>query len=219
MRTYTLLFSIAAHVIVVLAVLGITLTATDVLPVARRASELIVVKAGAPKASAARARRSATQSPPLPTVASNAVPLVTPDGIRPETGLETLADPAAAVDGLVTGVPGGDAAAIDIPPPPPPPPAPLPPVRVGSGIRPPQKVHHVAPIYPAIAQSARVSGVVILDAVIKEDGSVTDVRVLRSIPLLDHAAIDAVRQWRFTPTLLNGRAVAVVMTVTVAFSM
>jgi len=104
-------------------------------------------------------------------------------------------------------------------PPPPPSIVPAAPVRVGSGIRPPQKIHHVAPIYPAVAQAARLTGVVILDAVIREDGSVANVRILRSLPLLDQAAVDAVRQWRFTPTLLNGRPVSVVMTVTVAFSM
>jgi protein TonB len=77
----------------------------------------------------------------------------------------------------------------------------------------------VSPVYPGIARSARVSGVVILETTIAEDGSVRDVRVLRSVPLLDQAAVDAVRQWRFTPTLLNGRPVAVLMTVTVAFRM
>jgi protein TonB len=53
--------------------------------------------------------------------------------------------------------------------------------------------------------------------VIAEDGSVRDVRVLRSVPLLDSAAMEAVRQWRFSPTLLNGQPVPVVMTVSVAF--
>jgi len=75
------------------------------------------------------------------------------------------------------------------------------------------------PDYPAIARSARVTGTVILEAVIAEDGTVRDVRVLRSIRLLDEAAIEAVRQWRFTPTLLNGEAVPVIMTVTVAFNL
>jgi len=59
-------------------------------------------------------------------------------------------------------------------------------------------------VYPSIAQSARVQGVVIVEATIGPDGKVSDARVLRSIPLLDQAALDAVRQWVFTPTLLNG---------------
>jgi periplasmic protein TonB len=61
--------------------------------------------------------------------------------------------------------------------------------------------------------------VVILEAVIGEDGEVRDVRVLRSIPLLDQAAIDAVQQWTFTPTLLNGERIPIVMTVTVMFTL
>ncbi len=65
---------------------------------------------------------------------------------------------------------------------------------------------------PPIAQAARVSGVVILEALIGEDGSVRDAKVLRSVPLLDASALEAVRQWRFTPTLLNGVPVQVIMT-------
>ena len=92
-------------------------------------------------------------------------------------------------------------------------------MRVGGDIRPPVKVHHVAPSYPAIARSAGITGIVIVEAVIDRDGAVQDVRVLRSVPLLDAAALEAVRQWRFTPTLLNGQPIPVVMTVTVSFAL
>ena len=68
-----------------------------------------------------------------------------------------------------------------------------------------------------VAQQARVQGVVILEARIEADGTVSSARVLRSIPLLDQAAIDAVRQWEFTPTLLNGVPIPVIMTTTVNF--
>jgi protein TonB len=64
-----------------------------------------------------------------------------------------------------------------------------------------------------------VSGIVIIEATIGKDGSVRDARVLRSVPLLDQAALDAVRQWRFTPTLLNNEPVEVIMTVTVNFTL
>jgi TonB family protein len=74
-------------------------------------------------------------------------------------------------------------------------------------------------VYPKIAQSARVQGVVILEATIGPDGSVQDAKVLRSIPLLDQAAVDAVKQWQFAPTLLNGAPVPVIMTVTVNFTL
>jgi protein TonB len=92
-------------------------------------------------------------------------------------------------------------------------------VRVGGNIKPPQKVKHINPIYPPIAQSARVQGIVIIEATIGPNGKVQDARVLRSIPLLDQAALDAVRQWEFTPTLLNGVPVPVIMTVTVQFTL
>ena len=73
-------------------------------------------------------------------------------------------------------------------------------------------------MYPAIAQSARVGGVVIIEATIGPDGKVIDAKVMRSIPMLDQAALDAVRQWEYTPTLLNGVPVPILMTVTVNFT-
>ena len=75
------------------------------------------------------------------------------------------------------------------------------------------------PVYPPDAKEARVQGVVILEVLIGEDGKVEQAKVLRSIPLLDQAAIDAVRQWEFTPTLLNGEPKKVIMTVTVNFTL
>lgn len=95
-----------------------------------------------------------------------------------------------------------------------------PPIRVGHyGVRTPVKTHNVDPVYPPIAQSARIQGIVILEATIGEDGNVMNARILRSVPLLDQAALDAVRQWQFTPTLLNGVPVPVIMTVTVNFTL
>lgn len=106
---------------------------------------------------------------------------------------------------------------------PPPPPAPPPPdwhngaLKVGGNIRPPEKVKDVRPVYPAVAREAGVEGIVILEARIDENGRVSHTRVLRSIPLLDQAALDAVQQWEFQPTLMNGAPVPVIMTVTIAF--
>ena len=95
--------------------------------------------------------------------------------------------------------------------------APGPPVRVGPQVKEPRKLRHVAPAYPEIAKAARVQGVVVLECVIDEQGRVRDIKVLRGLPLLDQAAVDAVRQWVYSPTLLGGVPVAVVMTVTVNF--
>lgn len=98
----------------------------------------------------------------------------------------------------------------------PPPPRPL---MVGGKIPTPTKIHNVPPVYPQIAVSARVQGTVVIEATIGPDGKVKDARVVRSVPLLDQAALDAVRQWEYEPTRLNGVAVPVIMTVTVRFSL
>ena len=93
------------------------------------------------------------------------------------------------------------------------------PLRVGGDIKEPKKLRDVKPVYPADAEAAGIQGVVILEAVIGPSGAVTDARVLRSVPGLDQAAVDSVRQWEFTPTLLNGVPVSVIMTVTVNFTL
>ena len=111
---------------------------------------------------------------------------------------------------------------IGAPPPPPPPPAlvdGMAPIRVGGNIKTPTKTRDVRPVYPDDAMTAGIQGVVIIEAVIDQAGKVGSAKVLRSIPALDQAAVDAVRQWEFTPTLLNGAPVPVVMTVTVNFTL
>jgi TonB family protein len=91
-------------------------------------------------------------------------------------------------------------------------------IRVGGRIKAPTKIKDVKPVYPAIAQSARVAGAVTIEATIGPDGKVIDAKVVRSIPMLDQAALDAVRQWEYTPTLLNGVPVPILVTVTVNFT-
>jgi TonB family protein len=119
------------------------------------------------------------------------------------------------------------------PPPPPPPPAvsaePIPaafqilvdqlhPVRVGANLKAPFKIQDVRPVYPPDARAAGVQGVVIVDALIDPDGNIADARILRSIPMLDEAAIAAVKQWRYVPTLLNGEPTAILLTVAINFT-
>jgi len=91
------------------------------------------------------------------------------------------------------------------------------PIRLHAGIAPPRKLRHVEPMYPRIADVAHIEGVVVLDAIVDEHGHVTSAAVVRSAPTPARAAEAAVRQWRFTPTLLNGVPVPIVMTVTVNF--
>jgi protein TonB len=93
------------------------------------------------------------------------------------------------------------------------------PIRIGGGIKPPTKIKDVKPFYPPVALAARVQGVVIVEAIIDATGDVVEARVLRSIPLLDEAALEAVQQWRFMPTVVDGVPQAVVMTVTVNFTL
>lgn len=92
-------------------------------------------------------------------------------------------------------------------------------VRVGGNIRAPQKLHSVDPVYPPEAAAARIAGVVILEVQIDQQGNVSDAGVLRSIPMLDAAAVDCVKQWKYDVTYVNGTPVAVIMTVTVNFAL
>jgi TonB family protein len=92
-------------------------------------------------------------------------------------------------------------------------------LRVGGVIKPPQKIVNVNPVYPQEAQDAKVQGVVIIETVIDEAGAVKEAWVLKSVPLLDEPALEAVRHWRYEPTLMNGVPRAVRMTVTVNFTL
>jgi TonB family protein len=91
-------------------------------------------------------------------------------------------------------------------------------VAVTQGVA-PRKVKDVAPIYSPIAQSARIQGRVIIEAQVEPDGHVSSARALRSVPLLDKAAVDAVMQWQFSPTLVNGKPVSVVVITVLTFTL
>ena len=121
------------------------------------------------------------------------------------TGSRGRGVPEGIVGSVIGGLPG-----------PPPPPGPL---RVGGNIKEPARTKHVPPVYPPIAQQAKIQGVVIIEAIIGTDGKVREARVLKPLPMLDQAALDAVRQWEYEPTLLAGQPIAVVMTVTVIFTL
>lgn len=97
---------------------------------------------------------------------------------------------------------------------------PVGPVQVGGEIERPERLVNVEPRYPEIARKARIEGIVILEAVLSKDGSVKDLKVLRGQPFqLTEAALDAVKQWRYSVSTLNGKPVEVKMTVTVIFSL
>lgn len=213
---YTVPLSLLAHTTVVVAVVVVPLVAADALP---SIASHITFESITPVVPPEPPRPRATPPPDTPVVNPDAAPTEAPEGIGDEP---PISDPVETADLGVGVIPGGVEGGVDtLAPPPPPPPAEQPTrvVRSGDGVRPPQKVHDVAPVYPAIAIAARVQGVVIVQATIGTDGQVVDATVLRSIPLLDQAALEAVRQWRYTATRLNGVPVAVVMTVTVNFTL
>ncbi len=215
------LVSVVVHAVIVGGVLIWSVLAPDRLPSPRTLlayEDVAMVKIqDIPLPAPPRRPESSSQ----PTVSTNAAPLDAPARITEETGLEGsktsgVVRDVTAAPGIDGGIPGFQEPA----PPPPPPPAPPPaPIRPGGDVQPPRKIVDVRPVYPPLAQAARREGVVILDVLIDADGSVARVTVLRSVPLLDDAAVAAVRQWKFTPTRLNGQAVPIVMTVTVSFNL
>jgi protein TonB len=217
------LFSIVVHVIVIGAVLLWSVVANGILPSPRGGvlafHELSLVKiADVP---APRVTRPAASN--QPTVSPDAAPLTEPQAIVQETGRENVHEPSSSARSDVPPEVGVDCHCTIpgevAPPPTPPPSTPAKPVRLHSGMREPQKIVDVKPIYPPLAQAAHREGLVILEAVIDAKGVVESVRVLKGVQMLDDAAVAAVRQWRFTPALLNGEPVPVVMTVTVNFKL
>ena len=163
---------------------------------------------------AVRAAPRVVEAPSAALVAPRHVPAEVPPEERLDLGLS-----GGTEGGVLGGVPGGVVGAVvgGLPLSTAAPPPPLAPVRAGGRIQRPVKTRNVPPEYPDLARQAGVEGVVILECTISPQGRVTEVRVLRGIPLLDNAAIEAVRQWVYTPTLLNDVPVPVIMTVTVDF--
>jgi protein TonB len=214
-RWYTVPLSLVIHTAAIVGVIVIPLVATDVLPDPRQMISAFAVTPPPPSPPPA-APRATSQPAPAVVVNPDAAPVAAPAAIAPEVPVDTRFETIATGTGVI---PGSVASNIPGALPAPPPPQPAAPIRVGGAIRPPVKTHHVNPQYPPIAQAAGVSGIVIVEAMIGADGRVVDAKVLRSVPLLDQAALDAVRQWEFTPTLLNGVPTPVIMTVTVQFAL
>jgi len=220
-RAPLVVVSVVTHALVVLAIVLLSLVATEALPSPREAIEFLdasVKIPDAPPPPPPRRASPAIPQPETPFVDPNAAPLTAPEGIAPENGIEhtvAAASQVGVVFGLASSAPEGFGWRENTPPAP----APVAPVRLHSGIEAPQKIVNTAPVYPAIAMAAHLQGIVILETTIDETGRVVDVKVLRSVPALDAAAVDAVRQWRYRPALLNGAPIPVIMTVTVRFAL
>jgi periplasmic protein TonB len=214
--------SITLHVIAVFALFIVPLTAEVNWPVPAPIHRLALTTKAVPVPPEVAA------TVPVSRVAPNLPPVVAPTTLAPPTDVPPPAADFSLPDHLAVGTGPVDpglfgAAVVAGPRPPAPPPADPKPaaqiLRVGQGIREPKRIGGDAPDYPALARSARVEGVVILEAVINERGTIERVKVLKSEPLLDGAAIAAVKDWRYTPTLLNGVPVSVLMTITINFTL
>jgi periplasmic protein TonB len=218
MRWVMVPLSICAHVLLAALLVIVPLAADDEWPRPAPLHSVLLATEVVPV--------PASMIPPAARRPAPAVDVNVPSMLGPER--DTPAEPAGPVtpgappDGWIgpvgVGVPDGLGApsAIPVPPPPVEPPT-L--VRAGGAVREPRKVSDVRPVYPAIAQAAKIEGLVILEAVINERGVVERVKVLRSVPLLDGAAVEAVQKWRYTPTLLNGIPVSVLMTIRLNFTL
>ena len=227
--------SLLLHAALVVTVVVVPLLRSEALPTpapetraffVAPASPAVPLPPPPPAARPALAARSAPRPrvPATPSAAPSFTASVdVPDQVIDQT---TDADLAAPVDaprgdigarGVAGGVPGGVVGgvvgSVTVPP------APIVPVRVGGEIKEPRKIRHVSPIYPGLAVAAHVHGNVILECLVSPQGAVTDVKLVRGIPLLNASAIDAVRQWTYTPTLKDGVPVPVLLTVTVTFQL
>jgi protein TonB len=213
----TLPLSVALHGAVLAAAVIVPLAATGALPApASMLSFSLVLPPPPPEIPVApRAAPAVAPAPALVPIEAPATIVPDPPPVASPSASAITVIGAIAASGseasLLLGEEGGRPMVLPTPPPAP--------IRAGDLVRVPVKIVDVAPVYPPLAIRARVAGVVTIDAVIGVDGRVTEARVLRSTALLDNAALDAVRQWRYTPTLLNGVAVPVILTVRVDFAL
>jgi protein TonB len=225
-RSSFVVISVTVHATIFVALLATSIVAPGVLPMPKTllawAPERIVqaVDIKLPSPPSARARTMSSSPSPASDRTTIAAPIEPPTGVAPESGRESIpTGTISSVPAIEHGVGSVDGIGIaeSIPSVSPAPTTLQGPQRLHQGIQAPRKTVDVAPRYPMLARDSRVEGVVILDVIIDEHGTVTSTRVLKSVALLDQAAIDAVRLWRFTPARLNGEAIPIVMTVTVSF--
>lgn len=121
--------------------------------------------------------------------------------------------PGGSAGGVLGGIIGGAPGGL------PPPPKPTAPLRVGGNVMAAKIINETKPAYPQIARMAHVSGTVMLHAIIAEDGTIQQLTFLSGPALLRQAALDAVRQWRYAPTTLNGQPTKVDTTISVVFDL
>ena len=158
-------------------------------------------------------------TPTAAPVSAAAAPIEAPPSIEPEppAAVSTeLGVPGGVPGGITAGIVGGTPGMVEGPSAPPPP-ASHQPVRIGGQVQAPALIRRVEPVYPLLAQMSKIDGVVILEAIVGEDGHVRSVKVLRGHPILGKAATDAVAQWQYEPLRLNGTPAAFELIVSLWF--
>ena len=215
-KWYTVPLSILTHTVALAMLVVAPLLATDMIPTPNSVMAFVATPPPPPPPPPPPTPPPVKVPPtttPVVVANPNAAPVEQPREVRPEPPPGSF----KPTDGPVV-IPDNPVLRVVMAAPPPPP-APKDPIRPGGYIKEPVKIYDKKPIYPQIAMTAKVQGIVIIEAILGLDGRVESARVLRSQPLLDQAALDAVKQWRYTPTLLNGSPVPIVITVTVNFTL
>lgn len=235
-RLRALLLSVFIHGLVVTLIVVLPLLFVRVLP----GRDLMTFLIAAPEPPPPPPPPIPHQNAPVHAAAGIRVPVIpwlefqpsaVPKGIPPPTEEPPVIGVAPGLAGFIPGVPGGagltgtgvPGSVLGPTPPPvplPPPPAPRKePLRVGGTVQESKLIKKVLPDYPDLARRAHVEDVVSLEVTIDEEGSVSSVKVLRGHLLLIDEAVRAVRQWKYSPTLLNGEPFQVVSNVTVIFQL
>lgn len=240
-KPWTVLMAFAIQTVLIIVAVIIPMVWFDVLPTAQLQSFLVAPPPPPPPPPPPAA------APPVKVVKViprqfDAGKLMAPKVVPKEVATikeEELPPPSSGVGGVVGGVPGGVAGGApggvlggiigSVPsaaPPPPPPPkkeevkAATPQrIKVGGNVQSAKLVRQPRPVYPPLAKQARISGVVKLSAIISKDGTIQHLEVISGHPLLVPAALEAVKQWVYQPTLLNGEPVEVQTQIDVNFTL
>ncbi len=226
-KPYTVAISLLLQIAAITSLILIPLLYTQALPNAQLKSMLTVPPPPptAPKPPATVKTRPAAVTRTLqvsklvaPSVIPKHVAMINEASAAPDIGLTGLAADGSDSNALLLGSTGAAPQ-----PAPAPPPTPKPrssgPLRIGGVVAEANLIHRVQPVYPSLAKSARVQGTVEFTAVISKEGRVENLQLVRGHPLLVNAARDAILQWQYRPTLLNGQAVEVLTTITVNFTL
>jgi protein TonB len=226
-KPWTVVLSMVVQISFLAVLILIPLIYTEALPKASLATLLIAPPPPPPPPPPPAATQIVKVKPQVHLM--DAGKLVAPKAIPKEVKIikEEAEQPDAmgAIGGVPGGVPGGQMGGViggvigGVGGAPPPPKPTQTRIRQGGAVTAASLINKVNPTYPPLARQTRIAGTVRLHAIISKDGSVQQLEVLSGHPLLVQAALDAVRQWRYKPTLLNGEAVEVDTTIDVIFSL